>query len=213
MDLGSVGQPPHCSIDGRGVRGKHDRRSSSRDGAVRRSRQQLWLSALLAAAFLGVSVSCGYHTGGKAVRLPPDLRTIYVPAFVNATQTYHVSETLTAAVVRELRSRTNYRVITSNNDASADATLNATVTSATTGALTYDSVTGRISSSLVVVTVRVSLVNNNGKVLWDNPSFLFREQYQVSTDPASFFSEENPAVQRIASDFSRSLVSDLLESY
>ena len=180
---------------------------------MRRDRQHHWLPVVLATLLLWATMSCGYHTIGKAVRLPSDLRTIYVPAFVNTTQTYHVSETLTAAVVRELRSRTNYRVVTSNGDGAADATLNGVVTGATTGALTYDSATGRISSSLVVVAVSVSLVNRKGQVLWANPSFLFREQYQVSTDPASFFSEENPAVQRIASDFSRSLVSDLLEAY
>ena len=82
-----------------------------------------------------------------------------------------------------------------------------------TGALTYDSINGRISSSLVIITMKVSLVNRQGQTLWDNPNILFREQYQVSTDPGSFFSEETPAVQRMARDFSRSLVSDMLEAY
>ncbi len=162
--------------------------------------------------FFLCATGCGYHTSGKAVRLPSDLRTIYVPAFVNLSQTYHVSESLTAAVVQELRSRTNYRVVTTN-DGSADATLNGTVTTAATAPLTYDSISGRISSGLLVITLKVSLVNRQGKTLWDNPNFLFREQYQVSTDPSSFFSEETPAVQRVARDFSRSLVSNLLEAY
>jgi hypothetical protein len=42
---------------------------------------------------------------------------------------------------------------------------------------------------------------------------MFREQYQLSQDPASFFEEATPAIQRVARDFSRSLVSNLLEAY
>ncbi len=177
---------------------------------MRRRCRHLWLFGVCA-LLLGV-VGCGYHTSGNAVRLPTDLHTLYVPAFTNSTQTYGVEQTLTAAVVRELRSRTNYRII-SSNDGTADATLSGVVTSAGTAPLTYDSVTGRISSGMVTVTMSVKLVNRNGKELWSNPNYLYREQYQVSTDAASFFEEEGPALERVAKDFSHSLVSDILEAY
>ena len=52
-----------------------------------------------------------------------------------------------------------------------------------------------------------SLVQQAGKVLWDNPNFLYREQYQVSRDAASFFDEANPAFLRVALSFSKTLVS------
>jgi hypothetical protein len=170
---------------------------------------------LVVATVVGVlllAAACGYHTGAKAVRLPTSLQTIYVPQFANLTQTYRINETLTTAVIQELRSRTNYRVVTAN-DGTADATLNGAVTRVSTGALTYDPIKGTISSSMVVINMRVSLVDRKGKILWDNPSLLFREQYQSSSDPGSFFSEESPAVQRVARDFSRGMVSDLLEAY
>jgi hypothetical protein len=172
-----------------------------------RHRWLFGVSVLLMAA-----LGCGYHTSGNAVRLPTDLQTLYVPAFVNSTQTYGVEQTLTAAVVRELRSRTKYQIV-SSNDGTADATLTGVVTTAATAPLTYDSVTGRISSGVVTVTMSVSLVNRNGKTLWSNPNYLYREQYQVSTNTASFFEEEGPALERIARDFSHSLVSDILEAY
>ena len=54
--------------------------------------------------------SCGYHTSGKAVRLPQNVRTIYVPTFTNNTHAFRVEQVLTAAVVQELRSRTNFQV-------------------------------------------------------------------------------------------------------
>jgi hypothetical protein len=170
------------------------------------------LLAMIIVGLLSLATGCGYHTSGKAVRLPTDLHTLYVPAFANATQTYHVGETLTTAVIQELHSRTNYRIVTTN-DGGADATLRGTVTSASTSALTYDPVVGTISSALVIITMKVSLVDRQGQTLWNNPNIVFREQYQASTDPGSFFSEDTPAVQRVARDFSRSLVSGLLEAY
>jgi lipopolysaccharide assembly LptE-like protein len=164
------------------------------------------------AALLLVTTSCGYHTSAHGVRLPADMHTIYVPAFTNATTTYHIEQILTAAVVRELRSRTNYRIV-STNDGTADATLNGTVVTAAYYPLTYNSQTGGISSSVVVVAAKVSLVSSKGKVLWDNPNMTFREQYQIANNGPNFFEEESPALDRVASSFSQTLVSDMLEAY
>jgi hypothetical protein len=74
-------------------------------------------------------------------------------------------------------------------------------------------VTGRISSSLVTIAMKVSLTGKTGKVLWDNPNYTYREQYQVSRDTASFFDESNPAFQRVAREFAKSLVSNVMEAY
>jgi hypothetical protein len=119
---------------------------------------------------------------------------------------------MTGAVVKELRSRTNYR-IESSNTGDADATLRGVVNYAAISPLTYDSVTGRISTSLVTIGMKVALVSKSGKLLWENPNFIYREQYQVSRDTSSFFDEADPAVQRVATEFAKSLVSDLLEAY
>jgi len=164
------------------------------------------------AALLLVATSCGYHTSAHGVRLPADMHTIYVPAFANATHTYHLEEVLTAAVVRELRSRTSYRILTAN-DGTADATLDGTVLTANYWPLTYNSQTGGISSSVVIVTVKVSLVTSKGKVLWDNPNLSYRDQYQIANNGTNFFEEESPALERLASNFSQTLVSDMLEAY
>ena len=166
-----------------------------------------WVAVLL----LGTT-NCGYHTSAHGVRLPADMHTICVPAFANATHTYHIEELLTSDVVRELRSRTNYRIVTIN-DGSADATLSGTVISTAIVPLTYNSQTGGVSSSLVFVTMKVTLVSRNGKVLWDNPNLLYREQYQIANNGKTFFEEESPALERLGADFAQTLVSDMLEAY
>jgi hypothetical protein len=167
----------------------------------------------LTAALVVAMAACGYHTAGNnGPRLPSDLHTIYVEPIQNATQTYRVGQTFTEALVRELRERTNYRIITSN-DGSADAVLGGTITSITFAPLTFDSATGRVSTSLVAVAMNAKLTEKDGKMLWNNPNFLFREQYQLSTDPSSFFEEEEPAVQRMATSFSKTLVANILEAF
>jgi len=155
---------------------------------------------------------CGYHTAGTAVRLPSDLNTLYVPGIVNSSQTYRIGQTFTEAIVRELHERTNYRIVT-KSDGSADATLTGAINNVFIAPLTYDSVTGRISSSMVVVSVSAKLTAKDGKVLWSNPNFIYREQYQESIDAASFFEEAAPAVQRIANSFAKTLVADMLEAF
>ena len=155
---------------------------------------------------------CGYHTAGHAVTIPDNVRTIAIPAFVNQTQTFKIEQMLTAAVVRELVTRTHYHVINQVND-DADAALHGTVLSTYTTPLTYDSRTGRAASVMVVISMKVSLLDKQGKVLYQNPSYLFREQYEVSRDLNSFFEEGSPAFQRLSRDFAQTLVSNILEGF
>ena len=159
-----------------------------------------------------VAAACGYKTASHSSRLPTEVKTIAVPAFTNQTQSYRVEQVLTAAVVREFVTRTKFRVLPEiSND--ADAILRGTVTSATAAPLTYDSQTGRASTALVTVTLRVQLVDRKGLVLFDNPNYTFREQYQVSREVSSFFEEDAPAMDRLARDFARTLVSSVVEAY
>src|SRR6266705_3437496 len=112
------------------------------------------------------ATGCGYHTAGHSNLLPSDLRTLAVPAFVNQTQTYKIEQTLTAAVVQEFTTRTKYHI--TSDPTSADASLRGTVLSSYTTPLTYDSQTGRASSVLVIVSLKVALTDRQGRVLYQN---------------------------------------------
>jgi outer membrane lipopolysaccharide assembly protein LptE/RlpB len=176
------------------------------------SRSLVATALILGSLLLGLS-GCGYHAvGGASARLPADLHTIAIPAFQNQTNAYRLEQVLTEAVVREFLARTQYRVI-SSEDESADAVLRGTVVSAQVAPVTFDSQTGRASTALVTVSLKVTLADRHGKVLYDNPTYIFREQYQLSADPATFFQEETPAVRRMALDFARTLVGNVLEAY
>lgn len=165
--------------------------------------------SLLALAFF---TGCGYHTAGHTAQAYDNVKTLAVPTFKNETTTYRVDQMLTASVVREFVTRTRYRIVNAPDD-DADATLRGTVLSTSASPLTYDTATGRTSSVLVVVSMKVVLSDRSGKVLYQNPAYLFREQYEVSQDLASFFEEDSPAFRRLSRDFARTLVSNILEGF
>ena len=157
---------------------------------------------------------CGYHTAGAATHIPANVRTIAVPIFATHAQAYHTEVALTQAVVRELNTRTRYRVLTGDTSQSdADAVLSGTVLTQTSVPLTYDSTTGETSSYLVTISVKVSLTAHDGRVLYQNDALSFREQYQSTQDLSGFIREDPPAVQRLARDFAQALVGDMLESF
>jgi len=163
-------------------------------------------------ALLLFAAGCGYHTAGHVVQIPENVKTIAVPAFKNGTNSYRIEQLLTSSVVREFTTRTHYHVLNDSSDA-ADATLRGTVLSTVTSPLAYNTTTGQAASVLVVVSMRVSLTDRQGKVLYQNPSYVFREQYEVSQDLRSFFEEDSPAFRRLSQDFARTLVSNILEGF
>ena len=191
------------------MRREHDGHpSDGKNSVTTRAARLLGLGFFL--VFL--NVGCGYHTAGHVVQLPENVRTIAIPAFKNETLTYRIEQMLTASVVREFTTRTHYRILNDSSDG-ADATLRGTVLSTAASPLTYDTATGQAASILVVVSMRVALTDRNGKVLYQNPAYLFREQYEVSQDLTSFFEEDSPAFRRLSQDFARTLVSNILEGF
>ena len=165
---------------------------------------------LLTLALLGTS-GCGYHTVGSSAHLPPGVHTIAVPVFTTRAQAFHTEFAFTQAVIRELNTRTTFQVL--NKEGDADATLRGVILSESASPLTYDSTSGQTSSYLITITARVTLTARDGRVLYQNDSLPFREQFQSTQDTTSFIQEDSPAVQRLARDFAQTVVSAILESY
>src|ERR1039458_9533713 len=135
---------------------------------------------------------CGYHTLNSAAHLPSTVHTLAIPSFKNNTQSYHTQAVFTQAVIREFNSRSSLRIV-SAEDPDADVTLRGTILTFTINPLTYDNTTGQTSTYLVTITTRLELVDRRGKVIWQNPSYLFRQQYEQIQDLASFIQEDSAA--------------------
>jgi len=172
--------------------------------------------------------ACGYHVGGTGSQLPPGLKVIAVPAMKNDTTRYRIEQGMTEAVVHEFIARTKYRIVSSED--SADAVLHGEITAfeavpavfdttpasnpSTTNVPAINVTTARATTMLISVHMKVLLEERETKrVLYKNDNYLFREPYEISTDPAKFFDEQGPALQRMSRDFASRLVADVLENF
>jgi outer membrane lipopolysaccharide assembly protein LptE/RlpB len=165
-----------------------------------------------AGAVLALSLAgCGYHTLGSAAHLPPDVRTLSVPVFATRTEAYHTEAVMTEAVIREFAARTRLRV-TPSTSGDSDAVLHGTILQQTVAPLTYNSSTQQSSSFLITIVASVTLTGHNGRVLYENKNYVFRQQYQSTTDLPTFLDESPAAEERLSREFARQLVADVLES-
>jgi outer membrane lipopolysaccharide assembly protein LptE/RlpB len=169
------------------------------------------LLALIALTLSGLS-GCGYHTLGAATHLPPDVKTLSVPVFATRTEAYHTETVMTQAVIREFATRTRLRV-TPDANRDADAVLRGTILKETAAPLTYNSTTQQSSSFLITVVASVTLTGRDGKILYENKDYVFRQQYQSTANLPTFFEESPAAVERLSRDFARQLVADVLEGF
>ncbi len=117
---------------------------------------------------------------------------------------------MTEAVIREFATRTRFRV-TSDGGAGADAVLHGVILKQTTTPLTYNAATQQSSSFLITIVASVTLTARDGRILYQNKNYVFREQYQSTTNLSTFIQEDPAAIQRLSREFARQLVADVLE--
>jgi lipopolysaccharide assembly LptE-like protein len=168
--------------------------------------------AVLISAFCFLICSCGYHVAGQGARIPPDVKTIAVPAFVNQSSRYRIEQWLSAAVTREFIERTRFRIV--SDPSGADAVLKGTVKDVRSGVVTFDLQTGRATTLQIQVTAAVALVDlHTHRTIFANNNYVFREEYQVSETTSELFEEDQPALERLSRDLARTLVTEILENF
>ena len=66
----------------------------------------------------------------------------------------------------------------------------------------------------VRLVVRVVLTDRRqDRILYEHPAFIVREEYILSDRNVDFFREEEPAIQRAAGAFARTVVATILEGF
>ena len=167
-------------------------------------------SVLLVIAVLALlGSSCGYRTASATRSLKG--QSIAVVPLVNKTTTFEVEQILTRAVVRSLIERSSYRIV--QDPSQADVVLRGEILSVMATPVIFGRETFG-TAFLVALNAKVELKDRRtGKLLFKNDNYLFREQYEINADVKSFFSELNPALERIAADFGSSVVSTVLEDF
>ena len=123
-----------------------------------------------------------------------------------------IEQRLTSATVHEFLARTPYKVVSNPSD--GDAVLHGKVVALEAVPLLFDTTSGRATTMLVTVKCEVTLTQTSTqKVLYHTDNFVFRSEYEISTDVTSFFDEQDPALDRVAKDFAQRLVAAVIENY
>jgi hypothetical protein len=140
--------------------------------------------------------------------LPDGIASLGVPTFQNLSSQYRLEQRITGAVLEELSART--RIPVNSAAAGVDAVLMGEIRSISSSPVTFGNDTFA-STFLVTVQMGVKLVRlKDSAVLWESSNFLYRERYILNSSVTEFFSEENPALERLSRDFASSLVSTIL---
>jgi hypothetical protein len=184
-------------------------------GGSRQARKDRFLlpaSCLLLSGLSAFCAGCGYHVGGKGALLPPNIKTIAIPAFKNETPRFKVEQVITRAVVREFLARSRFRI--QPQAEGSDAVLSGVITQFWTTPVVAEPTAGRTVSLSVNVRMRVKMTDNHtGKILFENPDFIFSDTYEISGNAATYFEESAPALERLSRAFAASLVSSVLEAF
>jgi outer membrane lipopolysaccharide assembly protein LptE/RlpB len=154
---------------------------------------------------------CGYQVAGTADALPKTIHTIAIPPVKNTTIQNKLSDLLTTYIGREFISRTRYKIVP--NPADADAVLTASVINVVSYPTIYDSIAGRATGTQVIATLTFTLKDKAGNVIITRPNFEVRQRYEISIDPKQYYDETEPALQRLATEVSRTIVSAILNKF
>jgi hypothetical protein len=157
--------------------------------------------------------ACGYKVRGSVGSLPAEAQSLGIPTFRNLTTQYKVEQLISSAVLKEFSTRT--RTVVNSSGSGVDVVLLGEIHHISSVPVTFDSQsTGSStfgSAFLVTMQLSVKLVRRRDSgIIWQNNNFLFRERYMLNGTVRDFFSEENPALERLARDFATSLASSIL---
>jgi hypothetical protein len=159
---------------------------------------------------------CGYALSGRGSFLPAYISTIGVPTFTNRTTVFNLETMLTQKVRAEFIGRGKFQILP--QESGVDALLTGEVTAVNITPVSF-SQQQLASRYVLTMTARIELRDlRENKVLWENPSVMFRQEYEATSgrnavDPSAFFQQDANALDRMSSDFARTIVSAILEAF
>jgi outer membrane lipopolysaccharide assembly protein LptE/RlpB len=154
--------------------------------------KKILMLAVLLGVF-GTLAGCGYGLIGRTSTLPEDIESIFVEPLKNRTTRPQIELTMT----RE----------------GADAILSGALTAFTVRPVTFDP-QGRAEEWQISVRADMSFARtDNDEIIWEQPLYNFRDNYELELDEATVFDPEDRTIQIVSVDFAQTLVIDLLEGF
>jgi hypothetical protein len=177
-------------------------------------RRNLAVALVLVAATL--QSGCGYTLAGRGSFLPTYIKRIGIPLFTNASAVFDLDRQVTERVRTEFigRGGTKYAIVPDSTG--VDALMTGTITSVSLQPVAFTSGNQAARYALTLsASVEFKDLHTN-KVIWQNPSMQYREEFALdptSADPSTFLGQDVNAKQRMIDEFARALVSAILEAF
>lgn len=171
------------------------------------------LTATLALGVL-LAPGCGYGLVGRGGGFDPSIRKIAVPLFRDAAVCGRLDEKVTQKVIEELLKRGKVDVVQTAEG--ADAVVDGEIASCQTQPVGFsgDQKGTQATRYSITVVARVRYFKpGEPQPLWQSDSFTFRDEYDVGSDPGTFFDREDQGIERLSQAFARSLVAAMLEAF
>jgi Lipopolysaccharide-assembly len=175
------------------------------------------LRAVPVLAGSAIASACGYSLAGRGSFLPDYIRTVAIPLFANRTSFITAELMFTEKVRIEFQSRGRYSVQPAEPGADAVVRGDIAGISASPVGFNENQLASRYRFT-VVVNVKFDDLKQQ-KTLWENPALSFSDEYDLSSrnslglEGAAFLEQERVAIDRLSTDFARSVVSAILEAF
>lgn len=167
--------------------------------------------AFLSIIAVVVLAGCGYHLTGRSTSLPPGIKRIGIPTFVNKTDRPELEQRVTAYVISQFLTRGRFEIVPTEEG--VDAVLRGEISVFVQSPVAINP-QGRATRYEILINARTTLVQtSDDKVLWQDDHFVFRRQYDVSLQVGGVISEEAVALDAVCNDFAESVVTSILEGF
>ena len=159
--------------------------------------------------------ACGYSLQGRGINVDPSIKRIGVPTFRDKTGRPGLDQKITQKVIEELLKRGKFDVVSASRG--VDALVDGELTGYNVAPVGFTQAQGQATQAtryVVSLTARVTYSKVGEKEpIWESAGFVFRDEYELGTNPQLFFDREDQTVDRLTSAFASSLVQAMLEGF
>jgi hypothetical protein len=160
---------------------------------------------------LVVGSGCGgYGFRGTVNNLPPDIKAVSIPVFVNESIEPGMEVIFANALIYEF-SRSHILQVVS--DSQAQAQIIGKIKSIAVDPVVYANVAQALERKVTVTLEVICRRVDNQKVLWQNQSMARYENFQASNDPVLTQLNKEEAIKKIAKDLSEKIHNSILENF
>jgi outer membrane lipopolysaccharide assembly protein LptE/RlpB len=157
---------------------------------------------------------CGYHLVGTSTYLPPEVQSLHVKLFENKTARADMDQRVAEALNLEWVRRGRFQLV--DRPDQADIVLSGVMSRLSVIAVSFDD-SGRATEYQMTLTTEVRLHDVRGEddpiLLWEDNAFSRRTSYAVNEDAVDYFDRQRAAMDELSQDYSRALVSAVLEGF